>query len=73
MPPAAASILAPGVRCLVCGFHDVHTDEVVDGEPICLAECPRCDYRWTSRAPAPRVRIVALRAPACPEEVATAA
>jgi hypothetical protein len=73
MPPAAASILAPGVRCLVCGFHDVHTDEVVNDGVIYLAECPRCDYRWTSRAPRPRVRIVAVRAPRARAEVPTAA
>ena len=73
MASPAASILDPGVRCLVCGFHDVHTDEVVNGDVIFLAECPRCDYRWTSHGPQPRVRIVALRAKPLPEEVATAA
>jgi hypothetical protein len=50
----------------------VHTDEVDDGEALFLAECPRCDHRWTSRAPLPRVRKVAARgAPA--QEAATAA
>jgi hypothetical protein len=57
------------VQCLVCGCADVRTDEVVRDEVIFLAECPRCDYRWTARvpgahyAPAPgaRPRVVALR------------
>jgi hypothetical protein len=73
MPPAVASTLAAGVRCLVCGCCEVHTDEVLDGEVIDLAECCRCDFRWTSRAPQPRVRIVALRAAQRAQEVATAA
>jgi hypothetical protein len=77
MAEAALSIpceaAATGVRCVVCGCDDVRTDEVVDGEVIFLAECPRCDHRWTSRAPRPRVRIVALRTPARAEEIATAA
>ncbi len=38
-------------RCLVCGFAEVRTDEVVDGGVVFLGECPRCDHRWTSRAP----------------------
>jgi hypothetical protein len=45
-------------RCLVCGFTEVRTDEVVDRGVVLLAECPRCDHRWTARpllwmAPAP--------------------
>jgi hypothetical protein len=74
MAEAARAIQASGIRCLVCGCDEVHTDEVVDREVIFLAECPRCDYRWTSRAPRPHVRIVAVPAPGrTPEEVATAA
>jgi hypothetical protein len=37
--------------CLVCGFTEIRTDEVVDHDILFLAECPRCDYRWTSREP----------------------
>ncbi len=37
-------------RCLVCGFAEVRTDEVVDGGVVFLGECPRCEHRWTSRA-----------------------
>jgi hypothetical protein len=49
----------------------VRSDEVVDGERIFLAECPRCDHRWTWRASHPRVRSIAPHA--APQEVATAA
>lgn len=34
-------------RCLVCGSNEVRTDEVVDRGIVMLAECPRCDHRWT--------------------------
>jgi len=39
------------VRCGVCGFSEVRTDEVVDRGVVFLAECPRCDHRWTSPDP----------------------
>ncbi|HEY8156392.1 MAG TPA: hypothetical protein VII72_19835 [Myxococcota bacterium] len=39
-------------RCLVCGCAEVRTDEVIDRGLVFLAECPRCEHRWTSRAPA---------------------
>jgi hypothetical protein len=38
-------------RCLICGFAEVRTDEVVDRSPVFLAECPRCDHRWTESLP----------------------
>lgn len=34
-------------RCLVCGSSEVRTDEVEDRGWILLAECSRCDHRWT--------------------------
>jgi hypothetical protein len=34
-------------RCLVCGFAEIRTDEAVDRGLVVLAECPRCDHRWT--------------------------
>ena len=48
-------------RCRVCGFTEVRTDEVAELN-LMLAECPRCDHRWTGRFPvAPRlVRVRAL-------------
>ena len=36
-------------RCVVCGFNDVRTDEVVDRGVVFLGWCPRCDHRWTTR------------------------
>jgi hypothetical protein len=38
-------------RCRVCGFSEIRTDEVVDRGVVFLAECPHCDYRWTSLEP----------------------
>jgi Zn-finger nucleic acid-binding protein len=37
-------------RCLVCGFAEIRTDEVVDRGIVMLNECPRCDHRWTDRS-----------------------
>ena len=38
-------------RCLVCGFAEVRTDSVVDRGVVLLAECGRCEHRWTSSLP----------------------
>jgi hypothetical protein len=40
-------------RCLVCGFREVRTDEVIERGILLLNECPRCDHRWTEHRPAP--------------------
>jgi hypothetical protein len=40
-------------RCLVCGFAEVRTDEVIDHGVVLLSECPRCEHRWTERVPVP--------------------
>ena len=53
-------------RCLICGFTEVTTDEVVDRGLVFLAECPRCEHRWTSPTP-PRIE----PAVAGPERVRT--
>lgn len=45
MDPALRTV----TRCLVCGFTEIRTDEVVDRGLLLLAECPRCDHRWTER------------------------
>ena len=34
-------------RCLVCGFAEVRTDEVIDRGLVLLHECPHCEHRWT--------------------------
>ena len=39
-------------RCIVCGFAEVRTDEVVDRGVVMLSECPRCEHRSTWRVPA---------------------
>ena len=38
-------------RCLVCGFAEVRTDEVVDRGLVLLSECPRCEDRRSWRVP----------------------
>lgn len=73
MARATATLPAGGARCRVCGCHEVHTDEVMDGEALFLAECARCDHRWTSRSPFPRVHRIASRGSASARETATAA
>ena len=62
-------------RCLVCGSGEVGTDEVIDRGLVFLAECPRCEHRWTqARALSGSVRPVARgRLDASFSEVAPAA
>ncbi len=58
------AILRTLTRCLVCGFAEVQTDEVVDRGVVFLAECPRCEHRWTSDVrPAPTPMRAACRTP----------
>lgn len=33
--------------CEVCGNDDVHHDEVADGDVLHMAQCQRCEHRWT--------------------------
>ncbi|HEY5656968.1 MAG TPA: hypothetical protein VIY27_04190 [Myxococcota bacterium] len=59
-------------RCLVCGSAEVRTDEVVDRGWVLLAECARCNRRWTAQAePGPALHVVRTRPAA--REVASAA
>jgi len=44
------AVLCTLTRCRVCGSCEVRTDEVIDRGLLLLAECPRCEHRWTSRA-----------------------
>ena len=62
-------------RCLVCGSSEVRTDEVVDRGWVLLAECARCDRRWTALAQPGAAAHVARARPArrSPREVASAA
>jgi len=57
-------------RCLVCGFTEIRTDEVLDRGLVLLAECPRCEHRWTER---PVAQLVPVQREAGPEEFPSAA
>ena len=49
-------------RCCVCGCDPVRTDVVDPGADLAallLAECPRCDHRWTETLPERRVAVPA--------------
>ena len=48
-------------RCRVCGSAEVRTDEVVDRGLVLLAECRRCEHRWTGAPAEGRPRLVASR------------
>ncbi len=48
---SVGSSLDRRLRCCICGFSEVRTDEVVDRGLLFLAECPRCQHRWTSLEP----------------------
>jgi len=52
MTPATRTL----TRCLVCGFTEVRTDEVIDRGVVLLAECPRCQHLWTARPSRPSGR-----------------
>jgi hypothetical protein len=60
-------------RCHVCGFAEVRTDEAFDRELVVLAECPRCDHRWTSSDPATLEPVRLRRSPRSRREIASAA
>jgi hypothetical protein len=53
-------------RCPVCDFRELRTDEVFHRGLLLLAECPRCEHRFTQEplaetppvALAPRLRTV---------------
>jgi len=60
--------------CPVCGAREVESDAVEHGGWLLLAECPRCDHRWTQalREPPALVR-AAMRVREVQPEVASAA
>lgn len=62
-------------RCLVCGSSEIRTDEVVDRGVLLLAECARCDRRWTGPPEPTRAPLVVRARPVRREsrEVAGAA
>jgi len=38
-------------RCPICGCGSLWTDEVLHVQRWLLAECQRCDHRWTEALP----------------------
>ena len=49
-------------HCRVCGFAEVRTDEVEWTHALLIAECPRCEHRFTQPAPPrPRAQTPAVR------------
>lgn len=36
-------------RCAICSCREVRTDEVFEHGPMILAQCTRCEHRWTAR------------------------
>ena len=59
--------------CAVCGSREVRTDAVEQGGLLLLAECPRCDHRWTQPLTEAFARAPARVAVAVRPEVADAA
>lgn len=59
-------------RCLVCGFAEVRTDEVVDGGVLFLTRCPRCDHRTAERAPSSSLALLRADPPGREAESAAA-
>lgn len=57
MQMALRPVVRTLIRCLVCGFSEVRTDEVVDRGVVFLAECPRCEHRWTRPQPQPALAV----------------
>lgn len=50
---------AAGPACSVCGSRRVLLDEVLETGVLGLAQCARCDHRWTWR---PQRPLIVLRA-----------
>jgi hypothetical protein len=42
-------------KCEVCGSSEMQVDEVQSGGRLLLAECDRCDHRFTARAGSSRI------------------
>jgi len=61
------------LQCEVCGSPDMLVDEVQSGGRLLLAECARCDHRFTGRVGSSRVSRGARPQTRAEAEVATAA
>ncbi len=73
MGEAMQTALRTLTRCLVCGFAEIRTDEVIDRGLVFLAECPRCEHRWTSPEPLRALPVARRAGGERPREVASAA
>jgi len=47
--PQAIAFSSPTACCAVCHGSQIVFDEVFDEGLLLLAECQRCEHRWTSR------------------------
>ena len=63
---------SPVTRCRVCGFAELRTDEVAERD-LLLAECPRCEHRFTGHVRPAVSGPTRVPAFASVEEAATAA
>ena len=59
---------SPVTRCHVCGFAEVRTDEVTECDLV-LAECARCEHRWTRRALPVAPRLARVPVPRIAEDL----
>ena len=73
MSQALRSTERTPTHCRVCGCDEVCTDDVLDQGWLQLAECPRCDHRWTSCGEPPARTIQVRRVLRLAPEVASAA
>jgi hypothetical protein len=60
-------------RCEVCGFGEMQVDEVQSEGRLLLAECDRCDHRFTARLGSSRIPRPLWLPTRSEAEVATAA
>ena len=59
--------------CPVCTCDEVHFDEVEFGRSMRLAECPRCEHRWTTPVATTRLAPARRRMVAVPASSVDAA
>ena len=60
-------------QCEVCGSAEIQLDEVQSGGRLLLAQCGRCDHRFTGRLGSSRIARPTWPQAAAEAEVATAA
>lgn len=73
MSHALRTVDRTSIRCRVCGCAEVRTDQVEELGGLLLAECPRCDHRWTRSDEPPARAICARPTLGADREIASAA